>query len=132
MVSILSRTNDKALVDLAGPAHLAGKSSGVIAVAIMAQMELDYAQYVVEENPNDIRCILTTDAKSAFQSASRQNCYKVLCTDDTLRERFAPFFAHTHKGTLRSVFHPYTQGLSADHVAGGKHGSKAIIMFHPR
>ena len=67
----------------------------------MAQMELDYAQYVVEENPNDIRCILTTDAKSAFQSASRRNCYKVLCTDDTLRERFAPFFAHTHKGSQR-------------------------------
>ena len=68
MVSILGRTNDKALVDLAGPAHLAGKSSGVLAAAIMAQMELDYAQYIVEENPNDIRCILTTDAKSAFQS----------------------------------------------------------------
>ena len=46
---------------------------GVLAAAIMAQMELDYAQYVVEENPNDIRCILTTDAKSAFQSASRHN-----------------------------------------------------------
>ena len=42
MVSILGRTNDKA----AGPAHLAGKSSGVLAAAIMAQMELDYAQYV--------------------------------------------------------------------------------------
>ena len=122
MVSILGRTNDKVLVDLTGSAHLAGKSSGVLATAVMAQMELDYAQYVAEDNPKDIRCILTvtTDAKSAFQSASRHNCYKVLCTDDTLRERFAPFFC------------PYTQGLSAYHVAGGKHGSKAIIGFHPR
>ena len=64
---LLGRTNDKALVGLAGPAHLAGKSSGVLAAAIMAQMELDYAQFVVEDNPDDIRCILTTDAKSAFQ-----------------------------------------------------------------
>ncbi len=32
-----------------------------------------------------IRCVLTTDAKSAFQSASRSNCYKFLCTEDTLR-----------------------------------------------
>ena len=63
-----------------------------------------YAQYVVEENPNDIRCILTTDAKFAFQSASGHNCYKVLCTDDTLRERFAPFFAHTHKGSQRIMW----------------------------
>ena len=78
MVSILGRKNEKALVDLAGPAHLAGKSSGVLAAAVMAQMELNYAQYVAEDNPKDIRCILTTDAKSAFQSASRHNCYKVM------------------------------------------------------
>jgi len=116
MVSILGRTNDKALVDLAGPAHLAGKSSGVLAAAIMAQMELDYAQYIVEENPNDIRCILTTDAKSAFQSALLQG---------TVHRRY-------FKRTLRSVFRPHAQGLSADHVAGGEHGSKAIIWFHPR
>ena len=69
----------------------------------MAQMELDYAQFVVENDPDDIRCVLTTDAKSAFQSASRSNCYKVLCTEDTLRERFAPFFAHAHKGSHRII-----------------------------
>ena len=104
ITSILGRTNDKALVDLAGPAHLAGKPSGVLAAAIMAQMELDYSQFVVEDDPDDIRCILTTDARAAFQSASRNNCYKVLCTDDTLRERFAPFFAHAHKGSQRIVW----------------------------
>ena len=73
-------------------------------MAVMAQMELDYAQYVTEDNPKDIRCILITNAKSAFQSASRHNCYKVLCTDDILRERFAPFFAHTHKGSQRIMW----------------------------
>ena len=91
-------------MDLSGPAHLSGKPSGVFAAAIMAQMELDYAQFVVEDNPENIRCILTTDAKAAFQSASRRNCYRVLCTDDTLRERFAPFFAHAHKGSKRIVW----------------------------
>ena len=104
ITSLLGRTNDKALVSLAGQAHLAGKQSGVLAAAIMAQMELDYAQFVVEDNPDDIRCILTTDAKAAFQSASRNNCYKVLCTEDSLRERFAPFFAHAHKGCQRIVW----------------------------
>ena len=102
--SILGRINNKALVDLAGPAHLAGKPSGVLAAAIMAQMELDYAQFLAEDAPENIRCILTTDAKAAFQSASRNNCYKVLCTEDTLRERFAPFFAHAHKGSQRIVW----------------------------
>ena len=104
MTSVLGRTNDRALVDLSGPAHLSGKPSGVLAAAIMAQMELDYAQFVVEDNPENIRCILTTDARAAFQSASRRNCYRVLCTDDTLRERFAPFFAHAHKGSQRIVW----------------------------
>ena len=104
ITSILGRTNNKALIDLAGPAHLAGKPSGVLAAAIMAQMEIDYSQIVVEEDPQNIRCILTTDAKSAFQSASRNNCYKVLCTEDTLRERFAPFFAHAHKGSQRIIW----------------------------
>ncbi len=61
----------------------------------MAQMELDYAQFVVED---DIRYILTTDAKSAFQSASRNN-YKVLSTEDTL-----------HAGTFRSILCSRTQG----------------------
>ena len=60
MTSILGRTNDKALVRLAGPAHLAGKPSGVLAAAIMAQIELDYTQFVIEDDPEDIRCILTS------------------------------------------------------------------------
>ena len=119
MTSILGRTNDKALVRLAGPAHLAGKPSGVLAAAIMAQMELDYAQFVVEDDPEDIRCVLTTDARAAFQSASRRNCYKVLCTDDTLKERFAPFFAHAHKGSQRIVW-------------PAANDTETIIWFHPR
>jgi hypothetical protein len=97
ITSILGRVHDKALVKLAGPAHLAGKPSGVLAAALMAQMELDYAHFSDEE----VRCILTTDAKAAFQSASRNHCHKVLCTEDTLREEFAPFFAHVHKTTQR-------------------------------
>ena len=28
----------------------------------------------------------------------------MLCTDDTLKERFAPFFAHAHKGSQRIVW----------------------------
>ena len=96
--SVLGRVNDAALVELAGPSHLAGKPNGVLAAATMAAMELDYAQTVDSE---EVRCILTTDAKSAFQSASRNNCYKVLCTDDILREDVAPFFAHVHKITQR-------------------------------
>ena len=65
---------------LAGPAHLAGKPNGVLAAAIMAQMKFDYMQRVAESNVEDIRCILTTDAEAAFQSASRKNCYEVLCS----------------------------------------------------
>ena len=67
----------------------------------MAQMELDYAQRVTESDELSIRCILTTDAESAFQSTSRKHCYDVLCSEPTLRERVAPFFAHTHKGAQR-------------------------------
>ena len=93
--------HDQALVKLAGPGHLAGKPNGVLAAAFMAQMELDYAQYVVESDPDNIRCILTTDAKSAFQSASRKHTYEVLCSEGTLKERFAAFFAHTHKNSPR-------------------------------
>ena len=44
MTSVLGQTNNRALVDLSGPAHLSGKSSGVLDAAIIAQMELDYAQ----------------------------------------------------------------------------------------
>ena len=62
------------LVALTGPAHLAGKPNGVLAAAIMAQMELDYIQRVAEADADSIRCILTTDAEAAFQSASRKHC----------------------------------------------------------
>ena len=54
MTSVLGRTNDRALVDLSGPAHLSGKPSGVFAAVLMAQMELDCAQFVVEDNPKNI------------------------------------------------------------------------------
>ena len=90
---------------LAGPAHLAGKPNGVLAAAIMAQMELDHMQREAESDAGSIRCILTTDAEAAFQSASRKHCYEVLCSEATLKDRFAPFFAHTHKGAQK-VFWP--------------------------
>ena len=110
MTSLISRTHDKTLVQLAGPAHLAGKPNGVLAAALMAQMELDYSQRVAESGDPSIRCILTTDAESAFQSTSRKHCYQVLCSDPTLQERVAPFFAHTHKGSQR-VYWPESQML---------------------
>ena len=118
--SINDRAHNKELLLLAGPAHLAGKKNGVLAAALMAQMEVDYAQHIVEDDAREIRCILTTDAKAAFQSASRKHCYDVLCSDDKLKERFAPFFAKTHKGAQKitwlagkTVFEPssgFTQG----------------------
>ena len=101
MTSQLGRKHDKVLVQLAGPAHLAGKPNGVLAAALMAQMEIDYAQRVTESDDLSIRCILTTDAESAFQSTSRKHCYEVLCSEPTLKEQLAPFFAHTHKGSQR-------------------------------
>ena len=118
--SINDRAYNKEFLHLAGPAHLAGKKNGVMAAALMALMEVDYAQHVVEEDPSQIRCILTTDAKAAFQSASRKHCYEVICTDAKLKERFAPFFAKTHKGSQKitwlagkTAFEPssgFTQG----------------------
>ena len=101
MTSLQGRKHDKVLVQLAGPAHLAGKPNGVLAAALMAQMEIDYAQRVTETDEPSIRCILTTDAESAFQSTSRKHCYDVLCSEPTLKEQLAPFFAHTHKGSQR-------------------------------
>ena len=67
----------------------------------MAQMEIDYAQRVTESDDLSIRCILTTDAESAFQCTSRKHCYEVLCSEPTLKEQLATFFAHTHKGSQR-------------------------------
>jgi hypothetical protein len=68
-------------------------------------MELDYMQCEAESVTGRVRCILTTDAEAAFQSASRKHCYDVLCSEATLKDRFAPFFAHTHKGAQK-VFWP--------------------------
>ena len=48
ITSINGRKHDKALVELAGPAHQAGKPNGVLAAAFMTQMELDYMQRRVE------------------------------------------------------------------------------------
>ncbi len=84
---IQGREHDKALVALAGPAHLANKPTRVLAAGIMAQMELDYMQRVAESDEDIIRCILTTNSEAAFQSASRRNCYEVLCSEATLKER---------------------------------------------
>jgi hypothetical protein len=139
--SINDRLYNKEFLHLSGPAHLAGKKNGVMAAALMALMEVDYAQHVVEEDPSKIRCILTTDAKAAFQSASRKNCYEVLCKDAKLKERFAPFFAKTHKGSQKitwlagkTAFAPssgFTQGdinaskLYTCNTAGLVHGLQA-------
>ena len=60
MTSLMGRTHDKTLVQLAGHAHLAGKPNGVLAAALMAQMELDYSQRVAESGNSSISCILTT------------------------------------------------------------------------
>ena len=70
-------------------------ATAVLAAALMSQMEVDYAQHIVEDHARENRCILTTDAKAAFQSASRKHCYDVLCFDDKPKKRFAPFFAKT-------------------------------------
>ena len=74
---------------LTKPAHLAEKKNGVLAVALTAQMEDDYAQYIVEGDANEVSYILTTNEKAAFQSVSRKYCYEVLCSDDKLMEQFA-------------------------------------------
>ena len=92
----------------------------------MAQMELDYMQRVAESDADTIRCILTTDAEAVFQSASRKHCYDVLCSEATLKDRFAPFFAHTYKGAQR-VFWPAANMLqrpSAGFTQGDANSSK--------
>ena len=61
-------------------------------------------QRVAESNEDSVRCILTTDAEAAFQSANRKHYYDVLCSEETLKDRFAPFFAHTHKGAQRVLW----------------------------
>jgi hypothetical protein len=100
ITSIQGRLYDKDLHKLAGPAHLAGRKDGVLSAAIMTQMELDYAK----ANPQKTRCILLTDAKSAFQSASRRHCLETLQSDATLNSHLAPFFAKQHLGTQRTIW----------------------------
>ena len=98
--AIHGRLNDAELRRLAGPGHLNGKKYGPLAAAVMAQMELDYAQC----NPDQARCVLVTDAKNAFQSASRNNCYRTLNSNEYLRRFLAPFFAMQHKGEQSIVW----------------------------
>jgi len=98
--AILGRLHDDELRRSAGPGHLNGKKDGPLAAAVMAQMELDYAQC----NPDQVRCVLVTDAKNAFQSASRNNCYKVLHGNEHLKKCLAPFFAMQHKGEQNIVW----------------------------
>ena len=100
ITAIQGRLFDKDLHRVAGPAHLAGRRDGVLAVAVMTQMELDYSQC----NPDKTRCILVTDAKAAFQSASRRHCYEMLQADDSLRAHLAPFFAKQHQGIQKVVW----------------------------
>ena len=98
--AILGRLHDTELRRSAGPGHLNGKKDGPLAAAVMAQMELDYAQC----NPDQVRCVLVTDAKNAFQSASRSNCYRILHGNENLRKALAPFFAMQHKGEQNIVW----------------------------
>jgi len=51
--AILGRLHDDELRRSAGPGHLNGKKDGPLAAAVMAQMELDYAQC----NPDQVRCV---------------------------------------------------------------------------
>ena len=94
--SKLYRARYKTLLFLAKPAHLTGKKNGVLTTALMTQMEGDYSQHIVEDDTSKIRCILSTDTKSAFQSASRKHCYELLSSDNKLKEIFAAFFAKKH------------------------------------
>ena len=59
---------------------------------------------IVEDDAKEIRCILMTDAKAAFQSVGRKHCYDVLCSHDKLKKKFALFFAKTHKGAQKIIW----------------------------
>jgi hypothetical protein len=107
--AIQGRLNDEELRRKAGPGHLNGKKDGPLAAAVMAQMELDYAQC----NPDQIRCVLVTDAKNAFQSASRNNCYRALNSNEYMRRFLAPFFAMQHKGEQNIVWAQANRVLKA-------------------
>jgi len=107
--AIQGRLHDEELREEAGPGHLNGKKDGPLAAAVMAQMELDYAQC----NPDQIRCVLVTDAQNAFQSASRNNCYRVLNNNEHLKRFLAPFFAMQHKGEQNIVWAQANSVLNA-------------------
>lgn len=72
--AVLDRKSSAQFCELAGASHLGHTPSGVMAAALMAQMELDYAASIAEEP----RVILKTDASKAFQHASRGNIYNAL------------------------------------------------------
>ena len=107
--AIQGRLNDEELFREAGPGHLNGKKDGPLAAAVMAQMELDFAQC----NPDQVRCVLVTDAKNAFQSASRNNCYRALNSNEYMRRFLAPFFAMQHKGEQNIVWAQANRMLKA-------------------
>ncbi len=86
--------------DLAGASHLGHNPSGVMAAALMAQMELDYAASV----PEELQVILKMDASKAFQHASRGNIIHVLMQHDSLKETFAPWYAHTQRIKQHMVY----------------------------
>jgi hypothetical protein len=78
-------------------------------------MELDYAASVPEEP----RVILKTDATKAFQHASRGNIYHVLMQHDSLKETFAPWYAHTQRLTQRMVYPSATMDTAIVEASGG-------------
>jgi hypothetical protein len=123
--AIQGRLHDEELRKEAGPGHLNGKKDGPLAAAVMAQMELDYAQC----NPDQIRCVLVTDAQNAFQSASRNNCYRVLNNNEHLKRFLAPFFAMQHKGEQNIVWAQANSVLNAS--SGFTQGDiNASKLFH--
>ena len=113
--AILDRKSSAQFCELAGASHLGHTPSGVMAAALMAQMELDYAASTVEEP----RVILKTDASKAFQHASRGNIYNALTQHDTLRATFAPWYAHTQRLTQRMVYPSTTMDTAIIEASGG-------------
>ena len=113
--AVLDRKSSAQFHELAGACHLGHTPSGVMAAALMAQMELDYAASVPEEP----RVILKTDASKAFQHASRGNIYRVLTQHDTLKATFAPWYAHTQRLTQRMVYPSTTMDTAIIEASGG-------------
>ena len=71
-------THSKIQILLAGVTHLEGKKNGLLVAALLAQIKVDYAEHILEDDAGEIICIFMTNAKAAFRSASRKHCYKLL------------------------------------------------------